>query len=120
SLANLRASGSITEIRASELRFDVKDVTLFLEHHCKEPMLPDIVARVIEATQGWPAAIWLALLAAKEGFRDLADIDGDHPLIHDFLEDEVVKPLPEDMKRFMTDTSVLPQLNPSLCEAITG
>ena len=45
---------------------------------------------------------------------------GSHRFVLDYLVEEVLNSQPEDVRRFLLDTSVLLQLTGPLCDALTG
>jgi LuxR family maltose regulon positive regulatory protein len=52
------------------------------------------------------------------GFVDA--FTGSHRFVLDYLVEEVLNSQPEDVRGFLLDTSVLPQLTGPLCDALTG
>jgi LuxR family maltose regulon positive regulatory protein len=51
---------------------------------------------------------------------DKLDISGKHRFIADYLAEDVLTPLPEEIRRFLFQTNILDRLCGSLCDAVTG
>jgi LuxR family maltose regulon positive regulatory protein len=80
------------------------------------------VRRLVERTEGWPAAMYLAALS----LRDRADPDafveqfaGTTRHVADFLTEDVLARQSEDAIAFLVRTSVLGELTAPLCDALT-
>ena len=126
SLARLRARGQLAELRLADLRFSLDETGAFLnEKQRLELGSADLVALHSRA-EGWPAG--LRLLAGSLGrmasvtdrsafVRHLARTDRH---VFDFLADEVLKRQESEMRAFLLETSILPELTPALCQAVTG
>jgi LuxR family maltose regulon positive regulatory protein len=122
-LARLRARGELVEIRAADLRFTPEEAAAYL----KEVMGLELVARDVAAlearTEGWIAALQLAALS-MQGRDDVASFiagfAGDDRYIVDYLVEEVLHRQPEEVRRFLLDTSILDRLTGPLCDAVTG
>src|SRR4051794_3731465 len=68
-LSRLRARGELVEVRAADLRFDIDEVAAYL-NDVNGLALPDAaIAALEERTEGWVAALQLAVLS----LRDRAD-----------------------------------------------
>ena len=68
------------------------------------------------------AALQLAALSLRD--RDdrtsfIAGFAGDDRFVVDYLADEVLSRQPEDVRRFLLDTSILDRLTGSLCDAVS-
>ena len=76
-----------------------------------------------DRTEGWVACLQLAALS----LRERTDVDafvttfsGSHRYVLDYLTEEVLDRQPEDIRRFLIETSLLTRLSGDLCEAVTG
>ena len=121
-LSRLRARGELVEIRASDLRFTPEEVSSYLnELNGLELTAADLAA--LEArTEGWVAALQLAALSLRgrddrTGF--IAGFAGDDRFVVDYLVEEVLSRQPDDVRRFLLDTSILDRLHGSLCDAVS-
>jgi LuxR family maltose regulon positive regulatory protein len=123
-LARLRARGQLSEIRAADLRFTAAETTYLFDqtHHLALP--PDALATLANRTEGWIAGLQLAALAlhqhADEMPAFLADFNGSHHYVFEYLAEEVFQRQSETVRMFLMQTAILPRLCVSLCDAVTG
>jgi LuxR family maltose regulon positive regulatory protein len=122
-LARLRARGDLVEIRAADLRFTPDEADAYLNGVMTLGLTAGDVATLEGRTEGWIAAIQLAGLSMQgrddvAGF--IADFAGDDRYIVDYLVEEVWHRQPEDVRRFLLQTSILSRLCGPLCDAVTG
>lgn len=122
-LARLRARGELVEVRAQDLRFTVDEVAAYLGTSAGLDLPLDAVAALAERTEGWIAALQLALLSLRDR-SDVADFvtsfTGDDRYIVDYLVEEVLARQPQQLRTFLLRTSVLDRLTGPLCDAVTG
>jgi LuxR family maltose regulon positive regulatory protein len=121
-LARLRARGGLVELRAADLRFQPDEAAAYL-HGSMGLALTDREIEVLdERTEGWIAALQLAGLSLRgrddvDGF--IAGFAGDDRYIVDYLAEEVLQRQPEELQRFLLQTSILARLTGELCDALT-
>lgn len=121
-LASWRAHGQLVELRAPDLALNLDEATsLFVA--AGVAVGTDQVARLLERTEGWSAALYLAALS----LRDRPDPDrfidhfaGTSRHVAEFLSEDVLARLPGDVVAFMLHTCVVDELSVSLCDALTG
>ncbi len=122
-LSRLRARGELVEVRAADLRFTLDEVGAYLNDVTGLGLDAAAIATLEERTEGWIAALGLAALSLH-GRSDAAGfIDGfagDDRYVVDYLVDEVLDRQPENVRRFLLETSVVDRLTGSLCDAVTG
>lgn len=120
-LSRLRARGELVEVRAADLRFDADEATAYL-NDLNALGLPPAEIAVLEArTEGWVAALQLAALSLRDRADASGFIDrfaGDDRFVVDYLVDEVLSRQPDDVRRFLLDTSILDRMTGPLCEAV--
>lgn len=85
-------------------------------------LAPAAAEQVWERTQGWPAGVRLALAAAGSGGAGsgggFAAAHLDRP-VFEFFASEVIDTLPQDLRRFLLQISLLPQVTAAQAQAIT-
>jgi len=122
-LARLRARNQLIEIRAADLRFTSQEAAEFLHHSMGIELSAEDVDALEARTEGWVAGLQLAALS-MQGRSDISgfikSFTGSHLYIAEYLIEEVFKNQPEEMRTFLLETSILPQLNGELCAAVTG
>jgi LuxR family transcriptional regulator, maltose regulon positive regulatory protein len=122
-LARLRARGQLAELRAADLRFTAGEAAALLHESAGTGLPGEAVAALVARTEGWAAGLQLAALSLR-GRPDIAgfvaDFSGSHRYILDYLTGEVLDGLPEQVREFLLETSVLERLSGGLCDAVTG
>ncbi len=81
----------------------------------------DSVRLLVEHTEGWPAALYLAALslsAADDADRAAEKFAGDDRVVVDYLRDEFVSSLSGVELDFLTRTSILDEVSGELCDAV--
>lgn len=118
-LAGLKAMGQVRELTAGDLRFSAQEVRHVLHDVLPEADIPALTRR----TEGWAVAIQLAriwLAAGADRARLLDRFCGSTRDVADYLAEQVLADLPEDLRRFLMQTSILERVNADLAEAVTG
>ena len=126
-LARLRARGELLEIRAADLRFTGSEAHRFLTEIMDLTLDQHHVDALESRTEGWPAGLQLAALAARGRTASPATLDafiedfsGSHRFVLDYLVDEVLAAVDGDTRGFLLRTCVLERLTGPLCDAVTG
>ena len=80
-----------------------------------------VVAALGERTEGWAAGLQLAALSLQ-GRSDVTgfveEFSGSHRFVLDYLTEEVLGRLPDELRMFLLETSVLERLSGPLCDAV--
>lgn len=122
-LARLRSRGGLVEVRAADLRFTSEEAGDFLNDAMGLRLSADDIAALEVRTEGWIAGLQLAAVSMR-GRDDVSTfIDafaGSHRFVLDYLAEEVLQQLPEDIRGFLLHTSVLERMTGPLCDAVTG
>ncbi|GIJ72980.1 LuxR C-terminal-related transcriptional regulator [Virgisporangium ochraceum] len=119
-LPRLRARRQLTEVRAPELSFSVREAQTLLDGLSLRPAQ---VTDLVERTEGWAAGLQLAGLALRERADPssvVAAFTGGHRLVADYLLAEVLERQPPATRRFLLQVSVLDRLCAPLCDAVVG
>ncbi|HEY2600252.1 MAG TPA: LuxR C-terminal-related transcriptional regulator [Thermoleophilaceae bacterium] len=117
-LGALRASRMLVELRASDLAMTQSEAAALVGAHGVE-LDPDVLELLVHRTEGWPAALYLATLAMDgepQPSRTLEQFAGNDRYVADYLEDEVLGSLSEELVAFLAGTSVLERLSGPLCD----
>ena len=124
-LARFHVRGELVELRAAELRFTGEEATAFLLQSAGIPLTIEDITALNRSTEGWAAGLQLAALSLQ-GRDDPAGISnfiktftGTHRHVLNYLTEEVLVRLPKDVQTFLLSTSILEQLNASLCDMVT-
>ncbi|MGW8179445.1 MAG: hypothetical protein ACWGQW_11905, partial [bacterium] len=125
SMARLRARGEVAEFRLAEMRFSDKEASTFFNDRLRLGLSPTELAHLQSRTEGW--AVGLRLFASSlEHIGSVEDratfiqklAQTDHN-IFEFLAEEVFNRQEEQVRNFLLETAILPELTPSLCRAVT-
>ena len=117
-LALLRSRGAVMEIGRDELAMNRLEAELLLAS-AGATLAPDEIDTLLEQTEGWPAGLYLAALAAqRHPVSTSFAIRGDDSIIADYVGAEVLANLSDETVTFLTRTSVLDELSGSLCDAV--
>jgi LuxR family maltose regulon positive regulatory protein len=122
-LARMRASAELVELRASDLRFTPAEADTFLNRVMGLNITEDQVVALDARTEGWAAGLQLAGLSMRGRDQTAAFVDafaGSHRFVLDYLVEEVLGRLSEDVRDFLLATSVPDRLTGPLCDALTG
>jgi LuxR family transcriptional regulator, maltose regulon positive regulatory protein len=122
-LAQMRASGSLLELRSADLQFTPAEATAFLCQSQPLSLKPAEVQALVERTEGWAAGLRLVSLALQEHAdvsHFISQFTGSHRTVLEYLLKDVLEQQPEHVRRFLAHTSVLERFTASLCDAVTG
>ncbi|MBT9457126.1 MAG: transcriptional regulator [Burkholderiaceae bacterium] len=112
-LAKWRAAGELAEFRQEDLRFDQGEVEHLVASAGHQRIEAD---SLLQRTQGWAAGLSLALSARQRGGG--ATLTTRH--MFDYMASEVLDDMPEALRLFLLRCSVLPELTPERCAAVSG
>ena len=121
-LARYRARRELLEFRGDDLIFLPDETADFLNRLMELDLSPDAVLALQTQLEGWIAGLQLAALSLQRHriAPNQLVVTGKHRFIADYLSEDVLAPLPEDLQQFMFQTSMLDRLCGSLCDAVTG
>jgi LuxR family maltose regulon positive regulatory protein len=124
----------VDKIYAADLVFSVDESTDFLNSYMGLALNDQQISLIVRKTEGWVAAIQLAALSATSvqsqqesnnpefslGASELSGLDlfGDDRHISDYIITEILQHQPEEIQKFLTDTSCLLRLSPDLCDYV--
>ncbi len=124
-LARLRARDQLSEFRAADLRLTDLEAQALLEAAGHRLESDDLVA-LYDRTEGWPAG-YRFLTAALERIPNSADrsryVDAlarSDRFAAEFLVDDVLIRQDAPLQVFLLGTSILQELTPAACRAVTG
>lgn len=123
-LARLRARGQVAEIRMGDLRFTVEELREWFEVALDWAPSDDSMERLEDATEGWAAALSLIMMNQSHDdeealARQLTCYSQSRRHIFDYFAQEILEQQPPDHRDFLLATSVLDELTPDLCRALT-
>ncbi len=123
SLPRLRVRDQLTELRAADLRFTPSEAAEFLNQVMGLNLSEQDIAALERRTEGWIAGLQLAAISLR-GREDTSQrikaFSGSHRIVLDYLIEEVLDQQPENIQKFLLQTSILERFNSALCDALTG
>ncbi|NWG19554.1 MAG: hypothetical protein HXY39_04425 [Chloroflexi bacterium] len=125
-LARLRARDQLAEFRLDDLRFSIDEMNRWLNQQRGLTLLPEQLTELHQRTEGWAAGIHLLSLKLEQidrsGHRHifLQHLGDAQHYIFDFLAEEVLTQIDAQTRTFLLETSILAELTPALCQAVTG
>jgi LuxR family maltose regulon positive regulatory protein len=123
-MGRLRARGQLIEIDTDRLRFSLEETSAFFGLRTAPAMqaLPaDMLAQLHHKTEGWVAAIWLASMALERHGTETGFVErfsGSDRAVAEYLAEDVLAHQPKEIRDFLLRTSILRQLDASVCQAL--
>jgi len=124
-LARLRAVGEVAELGTDDLRFDLDETRRLFSEAYGRALEPDVLADVAARTEGWAASLQLVQAALRDRSpaeirRFVRGLSGADQELYDYLAEEVVGDLPEDLQQFLMRTAILQGVTPELAATVAG
>jgi len=119
-LARLRALCILLELDVDDLRFSLDETALYLRLRCLPSLTRDSLVRLHDK-RGWITGLWLASMSIERQARmaiSSSRFSGSTKTVADYLTEEVLAYQSEEIRQFLLCTSILRQLNVSLCRAV--
>jgi LuxR family maltose regulon positive regulatory protein len=115
-LPRLLVQGDAVTVGRDALRFTPDEVAEVLRSLGGVEPSGEMLETLLRRTEGWPAAVHLAALAAQvQGPQALS---GTPREVYDYLAATVLDALPERIHAFLLRTAILSVFTPSLCRAV--
>lgn len=125
SLSRLRIQGDLLEVGADDLRFRAWEVEQLFKVIYGQVLAPSDLSTLIRRTEGWAAGLQLFHLASQG--KSLADrhrlvqgLGARTRLVREYLADNVLGELPDDLRAFLVGSCVLSTLSGDLCDELLG
>ncbi|MGR3806982.1 LuxR family transcriptional regulator, maltose regulon positive regulatory protein [Pasteurella testudinis DSM 23072] len=124
-IANLRVQELLLELDITQLPFTHEESRQFFLDRGEESLSQHEVNQLCDQVEGWPTALQLVNLYARqhntslhEAAKSITKINSNH--ISEYLNDEVFHNLDADTRLFLLRCSLLRSMNEFLVEKITG
>jgi LuxR family maltose regulon positive regulatory protein len=120
-MPRLRVEGRLGELRSAELAFTDDELAGLLAVLGVD-LTADRRRQLLARTDGWAAGIRLAVIALQaspDAGHLLDEFSGDDRVVADYLTDEVLAALPQDVRDFLLRTSIVDRLDVDLAAALT-
>ncbi len=111
----LSVNEGVHTVRADDLRFTKNEIKLLMNQ--KKITISDAETSGWEQkAAGWPAALYLLSKAAVKKNQTLTELNNEE--IYNYLASEVLSEIPEEIRLFLIQTSVLDDLTPEFCDLL--
>lgn len=115
-MARWRVRNELTEFRLEDLRFEEGDIAAML---AAGGVTSGNAAELALRTEGWAAGLSLFLSVGGRGEEGLASAVSQRH-VFEYLADEVLSAVDEELREFLLRCSILPELTPSRCAHLAG
>ncbi|MFT7405501.1 LuxR C-terminal-related transcriptional regulator [Zhongshania sp.] len=118
----LRARKNLIEISADDLRVNYSEAVKILSSKSLPSLSNDNIGLLLERVDGWINGLHIASLSLKkdtnidEYIRRFSGRESD---FSEYIECDIFSQLPDLIKNFLIETSILEILTPELCDAVT-
>lgn len=122
-LGRLRLLGEVGELRGADLGFTRDEAASLLRSSLGGTLSETSVGAFYDRTEGWVAGVRLAAVALERGataHEVLERFASGEGTVGELLMEEVLGRQSADVRDFLLRTSVLRELDPALCDAVTG
>jgi LuxR family maltose regulon positive regulatory protein len=119
-LGRLRANRRLLELDAGDLAMTHSETEAMLRA-CGLRLDSSSIEILVNRTEGWPAALYLAALSlgsADDPDAEAQRFAGDDRLVVDYLRDEFLATLDPESAGFLSRTAILGELSGDLCDAV--
>ncbi|MCY1394924.1 HTH-type transcriptional regulator MalT [compost metagenome] len=119
-LARLRLSRQLVELNEQDLRLTDDESLAVLGQHAGQ-LRGHSLESLIQRSEGWVAGLRFWLLAAAEAGSETflpQALHGGEGLIRDYLLEEVIERLPQEVQAFLFDTACQERFCSELCDAM--
>ncbi|MBB1601432.1 LuxR C-terminal-related transcriptional regulator [Variovorax sp. UMC13] len=120
-VGRLRARGQLMEIDTDRLRFNIDETSAFFGQRAGQALPADMLSQLHRKTEGWVAAIWLASMALERHGLETGFVErfsGSDRAVADYLAEDVLAHQPREIRDFLLRTSILRQLDASVCQTL--
>jgi len=116
SVAKLMAEENLAGIGPQDLSLTEDELRALAAQRGATGLSDRDFVRILEETRGWLAGVLLS--GVLQGRRSTGPIDPTRPLVHDYLASVVLNRLPETIRSFLLESSVLPFMSAEACDIV--
>ncbi len=117
SLAKLMAEGGLAGFGPQDLALTKDELLAFARGQLGSDLADDEADRLLLETRGWITGVLLSSSLSSSGLKGI--LRESPPMVHDYLASVVLNRQPDDLRRFILDSSVLPVMTVEACDHIT-
>jgi LuxR family maltose regulon positive regulatory protein len=120
-VGRLRVKRRFIEVGPADLAFDADEAASLLAKLGLDAAGEE-TARLVQRTEGWPVALYLAVLAHRARGGEVSDVFadfvGDHRFLADYLGDELLIGLDPEVASFLMEASCFERVSGTLCDEV--
>jgi len=116
SLAKLMADGDLAGFGPHNLALSRDELTKLSKMHSGIDLNDIEAGQLLEETRGWVTGVLLSGILSRNVMSALAQTSG--PMVYEYLASVVLNRQPDDMRRFMLDSAVLPIMTAEACDHV--
>ena len=118
-IARRRMDGTVHDVDAAMLALSADEARQLFEVMAV-PLRADDLRELVAQTEGWPGGLHLAALGIgnRRGEQRTTRFTGRDPLIADYLVEEVLDSLPDDVATFLERSSILERMSAPLLDEV--
>ena len=120
-LGRMRVQRRLVEVGPDRLAFGTAEAAQLFDELGVEAASDDL-RRLVDHTEGWPVALYLAALAQSARRDPVADVvegfTGEHRYLADFLAEELLATLDPDVASFLIEASCFERMSGGLCDSV--
>ncbi len=120
-LPRFRARQELIEIRENDLRFQKKEIKGFLNNLMHLNLVQEDILALEDRTEGWITGLHLAAISLQGSAQPgefIKNFTGSNRYVLDYLVEEIMNQLPENVLKFLLYTSILDRFSVPLCNAL--
>ncbi|RED56841.1 LuxR C-terminal-related transcriptional regulator [Cohnella lupini] len=120
--AKWKVREELAVIDALQLKFTLEETGAFCRGIPNIPFVLPHIEKLYDQTEGWITGLQLASISLRESTdfeRFIGEFKGYHRNVAEYLFQEVVAKLPEDVRKFLLSTSALGRFDAKACNAVT-
>jgi LuxR family maltose regulon positive regulatory protein len=120
-LARWRVHGELAEFVPFDLQFSENEAVTLAASRLGAAPDNSVVREALRRTHGWAAGLAMVLQSRLSAVRLQSDANESNDRhLYAYLAQEILAELPDDLQQFVLHSSILTELSPLLCAAVTG
>ncbi len=120
-LARLASKEELTNVNASELSFTKSETKTLLNQKDTSPLSAQQIQTLHSRTDGWPAALKLAIFALEGSANAdnlISNFSGTNASVAAYLAEETLASLSPDTQKFLLQSSILEEIDIEICNLV--
>lgn len=118
SLAQIMATGDLAGIGPHELALTRDELVELVELRLGVKLNDREADKLMAETEGWITGVLLSGTISRKSLGSLASHS--QPLVYEYLASVVLNRLPDEMRRFLLDSAVIPIMSAETCDLVLG